>query len=63
VVETEGTHAGGFLDGDFRKDVEARTPLGRIGQPRDVARVAVFLASDDAAWITGEMLPVTGGLR
>jgi 3-oxoacyl-[acyl-carrier protein] reductase len=63
VVETEGTRAGGFLDGDFRKDVEARTPLGRIGQPADVAGAAVFLASDEAAWITGETLVIAGGLR
>jgi 3-oxoacyl-[acyl-carrier protein] reductase len=63
VVDTEGNQATGFLDGDVRKDVEARTPLRRIGQPRDVAPAAVFLASDDAAWITGETLLVAGGLR
>jgi 3-oxoacyl-[acyl-carrier protein] reductase len=63
VVETEGTRAGGFLDGDFRKDVETKTPLGRIGQPDDVAGAAVFLASEDAAWITGETLAIAGGLR
>src|SRR5919198_2711103 len=62
MVDTEGTRAGGFLDGDFRKDVEARTPLGRIGQPDDVAGAAVFLASEDAAWITGETLAIAGGL-
>jgi 3-oxoacyl-[acyl-carrier protein] reductase len=63
VVETEGSRAGGFIDGDFRKQIEARTPLGRIGQPHDVAPAAVFLASEDAAWITGETLFVTGGVR
>ena len=63
VVDTEGNQVTGFLDGDLRKDVEARTPLRRIGQPRDVAPAAVFLASDDAAWITGETLLVAGGLR
>jgi 3-oxoacyl-[acyl-carrier protein] reductase len=63
VVDTEGNQVTGFLDGDVRKDVEARTPLRRIGQPRDVAPAAVFLASDDAAWITGETLLVAGGLR
>ena len=63
VVDTEGNRDTGFLEGDVRKDVEARTPLRRIGQPRDVAPAAVFLASDDAAWITGETLLVAGGLR
>jgi len=63
MVETEGVHAAGFTESDFRKEVEARTPLGRIGQPRDVAPAAVFLASPDAAWITGETLMVAGGLN
>jgi 3-oxoacyl-[acyl-carrier protein] reductase len=63
MVETEGMHAAGFDTSDFRKDVEARTPLGRIGQPHDVAPAAVFLASPGAAWITGETLLVAGGLR
>jgi 3-oxoacyl-[acyl-carrier protein] reductase len=63
MVDTEGVRAGGFAEGDFRKDVEARTPLGRIGKPEDVAPVAVFLASPDAGWITGETLLVAGGLR
>src|SRR5207237_5039510 len=56
VVTTEGTIAGGFLEGDFRKNVEAQTPLGRIGQPEDIAPAAVFFASDDSKWITGETL-------
>ena len=63
VVETEGTRSGGFLEGEFRKEIEGRTPLGRIGQPRDIAPAAAFLASDDAAWITGQTVFITGGLR
>lgn len=63
MVETEGVHAAGFTESDFRKEVEARTPLGRIGQPQDVAPAVVFLASTDAAWITGETLMVAGGLN
>jgi 3-oxoacyl-[acyl-carrier protein] reductase len=62
MVETEGVHAMGIMESDFRKQTEAQTPLGRIGQPKDVAPAAVFLASDDAAWITGETLHVSGGL-
>jgi 3-oxoacyl-[acyl-carrier protein] reductase len=62
-VETEGVHAAGLADSDFVKQIVARTPLGRIGQPRDIAPVAVFLASDDSGWITGETLHVSGGLR
>jgi 3-oxoacyl-[acyl-carrier protein] reductase len=63
VVETEGARAGGFIEGDFRKEIEPRIPLGRIGQPQDIAPAAVFLASDDAAWVTGETLLISGGLR
>jgi len=63
TVETEGVHAAGFMESDFLKDAVAKTPLGRLGQPDDIARVAVFLASSDAAWITGETLLATGGLR
>ena len=63
-VETEGVHAAGLLDNDFAKQLQAQTPLGgRIGQPQDIAPVAVFLASADAAWITGEIIRVAGGLR
>jgi len=62
MVDTEGARAGGFVESDFRKELEARTPLGRIGQPDDIAPAAVFLASSDAAWITGETLLVAGGL-
>ena len=63
MVETEGTHAAGMTESDFRKQAEAQTPLGRIGQPQDIAPAAVFLASPDAGWITGETLYVSGGLR
>jgi 3-oxoacyl-[acyl-carrier protein] reductase len=63
MVETEGVHAAGFAESDFRKQMEAQTPLGRIGQPDDIAPAAVFLASADAAWITGETLVIAGGLR
>ena len=63
-VETEGVHAAGLMGSDFSKQLEAQTPLGaRIGQPQDIAPVAVFLASSDAAWITGETVRVAGGLR
>ena len=63
MVITEGVKAGGFAEGDFRKQFESQTPLGRIGQPHDIAPTAVFLASPDAAWITGETLVIAGGLR
>jgi 3-oxoacyl-[acyl-carrier protein] reductase len=63
MVITEGVQAAGFEDGDMRKQMEARTPLGRIGQVEDVAPAAVFFASSDAAWITGETLVIAGGLR
>jgi 3-oxoacyl-[acyl-carrier protein] reductase len=63
MVETEGVRAAGFDQGDLRKGIEAQTPLGRIGQPEDIAPVAVYLASSDSAWITGEILRVAGGLR
>ncbi len=63
MVETEGTQSAGITDSDFRRQTEATTPLGRIGQPRDIAPAVAFLASPDAAWITGETLYITGGLR
>jgi 3-oxoacyl-[acyl-carrier protein] reductase len=56
-------HAAGLSSGDFRKQIEAQTPLGRIGEPRDIAPAAVFLASDDSRWITGETLYIAGGYR
>jgi 3-oxoacyl-[acyl-carrier protein] reductase len=63
MVETEGVIAGGFNEGEFRNGIESLTPLGRIGQPGDIAPAAVFLASTDSAWITGETLRIAGGLR
>ncbi len=63
MVETEGTHAAGMIESDFQRQIEAQTPLGRIGQPEDIAPAAVFFASSDSAWITGETLYITGGLR
>jgi 3-oxoacyl-[acyl-carrier protein] reductase len=62
MVETEGLHATGAIGGDFQKQIEAQTPLGRIGQPQDIALAAVFFASSDSAWITGETLVISGGL-
>jgi 3-oxoacyl-[acyl-carrier protein] reductase len=63
IVETEGTHTAGFIGSDFEKNIVAQTPLGRTGQPGDIASVAVFLASDDSGWITGEQLLAGGGIR
>jgi 3-oxoacyl-[acyl-carrier protein] reductase len=63
MVETEGVHAAGIAGSETQKGVESQTPLGRIGQPQDIAGAAVFLASSDSAWITGEMFVISGGLR
>jgi 3-oxoacyl-[acyl-carrier protein] reductase len=63
VVETEGTHAAGFIGSDFEKNAAAQASLGRTGQPGDIASVAVFLASADSGWMTGEQLIASGGLR
>jgi 3-oxoacyl-[acyl-carrier protein] reductase len=63
MVETEGVHAAGFIGSDFQKQFEAQTPLGRIGQPGDISSIATFLASSDSAWLTGELLVASGGLR
>jgi 3-oxoacyl-[acyl-carrier protein] reductase len=63
IIETEGTHTIGVIDSDFQKSFEAQTPLGRIGQPEDIAPIAVFLASQDSGWMTGETLLASGGLR
>jgi 3-oxoacyl-[acyl-carrier protein] reductase len=63
MVETEGVHTAGFIGSDFQKWAEAQTPLGRIGQPNDIAPIAVFLASADSGWLTGETLLASGGMR
>jgi 3-oxoacyl-[acyl-carrier protein] reductase len=62
-VETEGSHSLGMVGSDFEKQIVADTPMGRLGQPEDIARVAVFLASDNARWLTGERIAASGGLR
>jgi 3-oxoacyl-[acyl-carrier protein] reductase len=63
MVETEGTQTGGFLGSDFEKELIAQAPLGRTGLVGDIAPLAVFLASDDSGWLTGEQLLATGGIR
>ena len=63
MVETEGVRTGGFIGSEFQKQLEAQTPLGRIAQPNDIAPIAVFLASEDSGWLTGETLLASGGLR
>lgn len=62
-VDTEGARVLGIGDSDFGKDIIARTPLGRLGRPDDIAKVAVFLASDDSSWLTGERITASGGLH
>ena len=61
-VETEGTRSAGIVGSDFEKQILLQTPLGRIGQPDDIAPVAVFLASKDSRWVTGEIIAVSGGM-
>ena len=63
MVETEGVHAAGFIGSDFQKQTEAETPLGRIGQPEDIASIAAFLASDDSTWVNGQTIQAAGGAR
>jgi len=63
LIETEGVQSLGVLGTDFEKGIVAQTPLGRIGQPDDIASIAVFLASDDSKWLTGEQLLAGGGVR
>ncbi|HVT89662.1 MAG TPA: glucose 1-dehydrogenase [Tepidisphaeraceae bacterium] len=63
MVETEGVRSAGIDQSDFRKSIESQTPLGRIGQPHDIAGAAAFLASDEASWISGETLYISGGFR
>jgi 3-oxoacyl-[acyl-carrier protein] reductase len=63
MIVTEGVEAAGFIGSDFERQAVSRTPLGRIGQPQDVASVAAFLASDDAAWVNGQLIQTAGGFR
>jgi 3-oxoacyl-[acyl-carrier protein] reductase len=63
MVDTEGNRANGFMGSDIERYAVSQTPLGRVGQPEDIADVAVFLASDDARWLTGERLMASGGSR
>jgi len=63
IVETEGTHTAGFIGSEFHTNAVSATPLGRTGQPNDIAPVAVFLASDDSRWLTGETILASGGVR
>jgi 3-oxoacyl-[acyl-carrier protein] reductase len=63
MVVTEGVHAAGFIGSDFEKKAVAETPLGRIGQPKDIADAAAFLASTDSAWINGQAIQAAGGYR
>lgn len=63
MVETEGAHTAGFIGSDFQKQIETQVPLGRIGQPDDISPIAVFLASDESGWLTGETLIASGGMR
>jgi 3-oxoacyl-[acyl-carrier protein] reductase len=62
MIETEGVHAGGFIDSDFRKWVEAEAPLRRIGQTDDISPAAVYLASSDSKYLTGETIAISGGV-
>jgi 3-oxoacyl-[acyl-carrier protein] reductase len=61
MVETEGTHTAGFIGGDFQNWAVSNTPLGRIGQPHDIASVVTFVASDDAGWLSGQQIFASGG--
>ncbi|WCT12451.1 SDR family NAD(P)-dependent oxidoreductase [Mucilaginibacter jinjuensis] len=63
LIETEGSHSSGVMAGDVEKWHISQTPLGRVGQPEDIAKVAIFLASDDSYWVTGETIAVAGGQR
>jgi 3-oxoacyl-[acyl-carrier protein] reductase len=63
LVVTEGAHSAGFIGSDFHKQAALDTPLGRVGEPTDIAPIVVFLASDDARWVTGELVQAAGGYR
>ena len=62
MIETEGVVSGGFSEGEFRKRIESQSPLGRVGQPDDISPTAVYLASSDSKYLTGEILRLTGGI-
>jgi 3-oxoacyl-[acyl-carrier protein] reductase len=61
MVETDGLHTAGLVESDFRKTVESLTPLGRIGEPEDIGKAAVFFASDDSGWVSGQSVIAAGG--
>jgi 3-oxoacyl-[acyl-carrier protein] reductase len=61
MIETEGTHAAGFIQSDFATHTVALTPLGRLGQPDDIGKIAAFLASDDSYWVNGQQILAAGG--
>lgn len=63
LIETEGSHSAGAMNSDFQTWNEEQTPLGRIGQVKDVAPIVSFLASDEAGWVTGEVILASGGMR
>jgi len=63
MVETEGVHSAGFIGSEFQKQIESRTPFGRIGQPQDIATAVALLASDDSSWINGQAIHAAGGFR
>jgi 3-oxoacyl-[acyl-carrier protein] reductase len=63
LIETEGAHAAGVIGSEFHTEVEKKTPLGRIGQPGDIATIAAFLASDDSGWVNGQIIYAAGGYR
>jgi len=63
MIVTEGVHAAGFIGSDFEKEAVQRTPLGRIGQPQDIASIIAFLASDESTWVNGQVIHAAGGYR
>jgi 3-oxoacyl-[acyl-carrier protein] reductase len=63
MVVTEGVEAAGLIGSDFEKEHVQRTPLGRVGQPQDIATIAAFLASDESAWVSGQVIYASGGFR
>jgi 3-oxoacyl-[acyl-carrier protein] reductase len=63
MVETEGTNSAGLVGSEFEKQAISQTPIGRIGKPQDIASLAVFLASDESSWMSGELITVAGGMR